>query len=172
MEVCRQRQERNISLSCWGRNVKLPESPSRLPGLAACPALTLLRTEGCFRWDGLLCARLIPGRTQSFQGPCFATATHRLFPSSDLARKARGKERVVTDGDPPHTAPTPATALRPPTSNKLDPLPGPHAWGAAGERRRRREERFHLLSASRADSLDSSFRGTNFILRQTDRPEL
>lgn len=120
----------------------------------------------------MLCARLIPGRTQSFQGPCFATATHRLFPSSDLARKARGKERVVTDGDPPHTAPTPATALRPPTSNKLDPLPGPHAWGAAGERRRRREERFHLLSASRADSLDSSFRGTNFILRQTDRPEL
>lgn len=77
---------------------------------------SLLRTEGCFRWDGLLCARLlfIPGRTQSFQGPCFVTATHRLFPSSDLARKARGKQGVVTDRDPPHTARTPVTALRPP----------------------------------------------------------
>ena len=42
----------------------------------------------------MLCARLllIPGRTQSFQGPCFVTVTHRLFPSSDLARKARGKQ--------------------------------------------------------------------------------
>ena len=134
--------------------------------------------------NGLVCERPISGRTQSLHVSLFCdrhkkAPTFRLpslFPSSHFAGKRQGGLWLT---DTPRPAPTPvgdSTKAReetaPPTPMKAAPLPGPKVREVGRKRRRRPEERFHFLSSSRADSLDSSFRGTNFILRQTDRPEL
>lgn len=60
------------------------------------------------------------------------------------------------------------------------PLPGPKKAPWAGEggggvswrAKGGLGERFHFPSSSRDDSSDSSFQRTNFILRETDRPEI
>lgn len=69
-----------------------------------------------------------------------------------------------------HQVPTALSALLKRQLVPLSPRPKKAALGNLGEGVRGGEgERFHFLSSSGADSSDSSFRGTNFILRETDR---
>ena len=74
----RDRKEKYQSLTL-GKECKKRESSSRLSGLTASPAMTLLRTKGCFQW---LMAWSVKdpyrGEHRAYMCPCFVTVTKRL----------------------------------------------------------------------------------------------